>query len=64
MPKKERISITIDPELLRLVDELVKKRRKEELERGELISSRSGVIEDILWSYFRKRRSAYRFTLL
>ncbi len=64
MPKKERISITIDPELLRLVDELVKRKRKEELERGELISSRSSVIEDILWSYFRKKRSAYRFTLL
>ena len=64
MPKKERISITIDPELLRLIDELVKKRRREELERGELISSRSSVIEDILWSYFRKRKRTLRSTLL
>lgn len=52
--KKVKVAITLDSQTLNRVDGLVRKRQTLELGRGQLISNRSNVIEEMVKDYLAK----------
>lgn len=58
MAKKVKIAITIDEDILSLVDEEVRERQREQLMKAEkVIVSRSGVIEGFVREFFKRKKS-------
>jgi len=54
MAKKVAISITIDGELLRDLDEMLRKAQEQELRTKKSLSNRSSLIERIVADYVRR----------